>query len=150
MARRQGARTGSDEAALEGLPLYLLILVVVAGIGIAVIVGFFGGVSNNCQKVISEAEFRGADNATIISSITAGSQPIPVNIKVKDPCGTYLSSWSADVKGAGWSEGRATTTDLLSLNIKPTLASGQNTDTINIVLKKGGYVDLSSSLIVLR
>ncbi len=124
------------KGALEGLPLYLIILVVIAGIGTAIIAGWMMGAESTELDHI-EIEGAGSDD-----TVSIGGDSEEVTITAYDQNGNGLEGATVTLEGCGVSEiektnsdGEATFTDLEN---KADLPSNENFGEIQVTVKYTG------------
>lgn len=126
-------RKMDERGALEGLPLYLIILVVIAGIGIAILAGWM-------------MSSRTAD-LDYIEVDVGGSSPIPINtpgrnitVTAYDQNGKTIRGAIVTMEGHGVNEIGETNSrgQIVFNNVKPTLPANEHTGTILVTVSYTG------------
>jgi len=116
--------------ALEGLPLYLIILVVIAAVAIVVIMNWMGSVQ---EEDLDEIEIRLTQDSKQVTSLETGKQAT-VTIYAKDQDGNALSGVSVHLKGAGFDKMEKTSGNAGSVTFKftPELPVNTQNDVIDV------------------
>jgi hypothetical protein len=130
-------------AALEGLPLYLIILVVIAAVAIVVIMGWMG----TLQKAeLDEIEITlrqdGKDVTDLDADVSAS-----VTVLAIDQNGKPLEDVTINIEGAGQDAVKITSnTGKATFSFTPTLPTNENNGIITVTATySGGNLDLPVS-----
>jgi hypothetical protein len=129
-----------EKGALEGLPLYLIILVVIAAISIVIIISWLGTIQNTDLDSI---EISGTEtDGTLVEG-----QTYSITITAKGNNGKNLEGVSVKIEGVGisktlktQSDGKATFT-----GITPDLPANTYTDEISISASYTGNVPITKT-----
>ncbi|MGM0406078.1 MAG: hypothetical protein ACQEQM_08055 [Thermoplasmatota archaeon] len=123
----------SNEGALEGLPLYLILLVVIAGVGTAIIVGWMTSAQSTELDSIEVEDGNGI--------VTAGSNN-NVKITTYDQDGNGLEGVVLTLEGCDVVESGETGSDgsYTFRNINPSLPQNENFGEIEVTAKYTGDV----------
>ena len=146
----------SDErGAIEGLPLQLMIAVIVAGIALAIILGW--ALSIQTPKTISRVE---ATPETVsingVPSTQEATKSVTITVRAFDEKGNLLGGIIVTLRGAGvekagtdagdgTSDGAVTFTSTLV-----TIPKGQLTAKIDITVQASGYPNAAGGILVVR
>ncbi len=132
MMSRIKPRKMNDKGALEGLPLYLIILVVIAGVATAIIVGWM--MSAQSQELNSiEVDYSGA-------SITADSNN-KVTVKAYDQDGNPLKGATVKLQGCNVNEiGETDENGECEFTVRPSLPENDNFGNIDVTVEYTGDV----------
>jgi hypothetical protein len=133
----------NENGALEGLPLYLIIMVVIAAVAIVIIISWLGTVQNTD---LDDIEITGTEND---GTLTEG-QTYSITITAKGNNGKNLEGVSVKIEGAGisktlktQSDGKATFTGLT-----PDLPANTFTDEITVTASYTGNIPITKSDII--
>ena len=131
----------SNEGALEGLPLYLILLVVIAGVGTAIIVGWM---SSAQSTELDSIEIDDGD-----SIVTAGSNN-NVEITAYDQDGNTLQGVVITLEGCEVVESGETGSDgsYTFRDINPTLSQNQNFGEIDVTARYTGDVTTERNAVI--
>lgn len=150
-----GKVLGSDEnGAIESMPLQLLIMVIIAGIVIAIVLGWLFSIQG--PRSIKDIEVR--DGNTIISHITydAGTgkvEPKRVIVKIYDQDSNPLAGALVVISGSGVND-FGTTNDKGEVKLDVSEArlpsQGSPIGHISIQAEKSGYLKLETDLPIVR
>lgn len=144
-----------DEAAIEGLPLYLLIIVIVAGLGLVLALGLFsGGADTNAAKAIGGLSV----NPNVITTGPAPQdQPaagsFTLSFTVSDDRGTPVVGAVVSIQGPVTSPTTSCVTTgpgTCTINGQATVPAGQATSSIEVRAEKGGLAPKTTTVIVRR
>ena len=138
----QSGRIKTDSSgALEGLPLYLIILVVIAGLGTAIIAGWMmSAQSTELDKIEVDQDDR-------ILSTHSGQA---VTIKAYDQDGNALEGAVVTLEGCNVQKAGQTNEDgeCTLQNINPDLPENENFGTIDVTVKYTGDVSITKNAVI--
>jgi hypothetical protein len=125
MKRLMKFRT-NDSGAIEGLPLQLLIMVIIAGVGIAIVIGWMSFSKTDVGSV-------SADPNTIEVTKAGGTANKTITITVLDQNNKALKDATVKISGCGVDTIKKTGTDgKATFDITATLPTGTNTGEITV------------------
>ena len=131
---------GNTNAALEGLPLYLIILVVIAAVAIVVVMGWMG----TLQKAeLDDIELTLKQGGKEVDSLDA-DESASVTVKALDQNGKPLEDVTIHIEGAGQDTIKITgSTGKASFTFTPTLPTNVNSGIIKVTATySGGNLDI--------
>lgn len=140
---------GGEEGALEGLPLYLLILVVVAGIGTVTIMAFL---PDRCTS-ITDIEIYARGGSTLLVQLPANAVATDYDVKVRDNCGEYIDGFTVAISGPG-DTGTGTAAagvETAQVNdLQLSLPAGDDLGTANLEAQRSGLASFTTTIPVVR
>ncbi len=131
----------SNDGALEGLPLYLILLVVIAGVGTAVIVGWMTSAESTELDSIEIDE----DDRTISTSANQN-----IDITAYDRDGNGLEGVVITLEGCDVVESGETGSDgtYSFKGINPSLSQNQNFGEIDVTARYSGDVTITRTAVI--
>ena len=127
----------SNEGALEGLPLYLILLVVIAGVGTAIIVGWMTGAQSTELDSIE------------LSDNTIKETKRSVTVTAYDRNGNFLEGVTVTLEGCGVVESETTDEDgEASFNFNINLPENQNFGEIDVTARYSGDVTITRTAVI--
>jgi len=149
---RKGANMNNirrnENGGIEGLPLQLLIVVIIASVGIAVVLGWMGSIDE--VKTIKTIN---VDPDGITVAKTTGEKTVTTfTVTVYDGDDNPIDNVALVLSGAGVTETAFTNQDgsFSWSNLLVTLPDGIDLGEISITAQKGDYGEKSTSVTVLR
>ena len=129
-------RTWNRKGAVEGLPLQLIIMIVIAGIAITILVAWM-------QPWKAKVDLNSIDTP---ASVQAGANR-QITIKAWDSKGNTLSGVSIKLEGAGIGTQVKTTdsTGVATFTVSPAIPSGQTSAVIYVTASYSGTVPIDKT-----
>ena len=136
--RRTNILKKDKKGALEGLPLYLIILVVIAGVGTAVLVGW-----------MMSAQSTELDSIELDRNTMTTSQRT-VSVTAYDQNGNTLEGVTVTLEGCGVIEAGTTDSNGVAQfsNLSLNLPSGQNFGTIDVTARYTGSITTTRNAVI--
>ena len=136
--RRTNILKKDKKGALEGLPLYLIILVVIAGVGTAVLVGWMMSAQS------TELDSIELDRNTLTTSQRT------VSVTAYDQNGNTLEGVTVTLEGCGVIEAGTTDSNGVAQfsNLSLNLPSGQNFGTIDVTARYTGSITTTRNAVI--
>jgi len=150
-----------DNEGLEGLPLQLLIMAVVAGLALVVVVGWFSGISSTPVKNIKSISVDPNPITTSNPGINvAASKKVDLTVCAFDQGDTRIKGITVHLSGVGVdktvTDGKSSDTDgsedgCVKFNsVQVTLPPGVSTSELDVQVKASGYPDRTETVPVYR
>lgn len=132
-------RRMNAKGALEGLPLYLIILVVVAGVGTAIIVGW-----------MMSAQSTELDSIEVSKTVMNTNANQAVTITAYDQKGGTLEGATVTIEGCGISNAMSTNSDgeARFSGLNPELPQNENFGTIDVTVRYTGDVTMTKTAVI--
>jgi len=132
-------RKMNEKGALEGLPLYLIILVVVAGVGTAIIVGW-----------MMSADSTELDSIEVNKNVLSTSANQAVTVTAYDQDGNRLEGATVTMEGCNIVESGTTDSngECQISGLNPELPGNENFGTIDITVKYTGDVTMTKTAVL--
>jgi hypothetical protein len=144
-----------ERGAIEGLPLQLMIAVIVAGIALAIILGWV--LSIQTPNAIARVEATPETVAiTGVPSAQPATKTVTITVRAFDQKGNPVGGIIAKLEGAGVSKADTDATDGASdgsvtfPNVVVRLAENQLTAKIRVTVEASGFPNAGDEIIVLR
>lgn len=131
-------KNGRDSGAIEGLPLYLLILVVITAVAIGVVMYWLNQVKGTAElgEIKVEPGLVKANQTTQINITTTGTDGKPISgVAV-----SVLAGRSVDNLGGGPLTGTSDSSGKVALKVFPKLTENARDGEITVIAKKTGRV----------
>lgn len=132
-----------ERGALEGLPLYLIILVVITAIGIVIMITWLSTMQEPDLDTI-EIELTGG---TAPAGTLYTDEPVNITITAKGTNGKGLEGVSVELNGAGFVQTLKTQSggSVTFQDVTPALSANQYTGEITVTAKYSGNVPITKT-----
>ena len=125
----------SKSGALEGLPLYLIILVVIAAVSIVVVMGWMGTLQ---KSELDRIEYELKEDGKVVDTLEDGEKAT-VKVTAYDQNGKKLEDVTIKLEGAGQDTVKLTgSTGYASFTVTPELPTNVNNGVITITATYSG------------